>query len=208
MHIEEMAYAVPGTMQEVHVVLPYRHAGQYIQLRSSRTFREDSHGEVDMSFQYRGVVRLLLRSVSSAMVRVMSVVPSRYCAPESSSRNPRVSVARPLPEWLRSVRWLHVPCIRQWCRSFPHVEWLCGTEFVQFLVYADFCLVACGNGLLQPFQNFTSATPSRCMAAWMPAISRSLRTAFSKAIGERSSSTRQEGGGQNKRHNSSFPCRA
>ena len=54
-----MAYAVSRTMQEVHVVLPYRHAGQHIQLRSSRTFRKDGHGEIDMSFQYQGVVRLL-----------------------------------------------------------------------------------------------------------------------------------------------------
>ena len=149
-----MAYAVPGTMQEVHVVLPYRHAGQYIQLRSSRTFREDSHGEVDMSFQYQGVVRLLF----------FGQFPQCDGAGDVGSA---VQVLRTRVQQQESLgfQW-HVRCRSGFVvydgsmflvpgngvEAFPHVEWLCGTEFVQFLVYADFCLVACGNGLLQPFQ--------------------------------------------------------
>ena len=39
-------------------------------------------------------------------------------------------------------------------KALAHVKRLCGAEFMQFLVYADFGLSACGNGLFQPFQEF------------------------------------------------------
>ena len=137
------------------------------------------------------------------MVRVMSVVPSRNCAPESSSRNPR-------------FQW-HVRCrsgvvydgsmffSRKSVSAFSHVE-SC-TEFVQFL--STLISVCC---LWERPPPAISGTSYQCYSVALHGCGWRFPghcgTAFKQ--GYRWALVRHPAGrgGRNKRYNSSFPCRA
>jgi len=67
MHAQIAAHAMAGAVVVIEPLFPERAARKGIELRAGRAFRKARQRERDVAFE-----------------RVMSVVPSRYCAPESS----------------------------------------------------------------------------------------------------------------------------
>ena len=81
-----MADAVAGSVQIVDAGIPQGFTGESVDQAAPYACGKFTFGNSDSAFQGAGKVllHLLARLSQSAIVRVMSVVPSKYWAPESS----------------------------------------------------------------------------------------------------------------------------
>ncbi len=85
MHAEIAADPVPRAMVEIETALPERLAREGIELRTADALREDAASEMAIMPLSTRVKRSVISALGlpTAMVRVMSVVPSTYWPPES-----------------------------------------------------------------------------------------------------------------------------
>lgn len=87
------------------------------------------------------------------MVRVMSVVPSRYCAPGVQQQKTfrfQCDVRFGGGFVMDNSSMLLIAGDR--VETFSHIQRLRGPECVQLFVYADFRFFSCGNCFVQPLQ--------------------------------------------------------
>ena len=86
MHRQVAADAVAGAVIIIQPDLPQRAAGERIQMRAADALRKHRRGNGDVALQHARHALAHFRPGGSAgpvqTVRVMSVVPSGYCAPE------------------------------------------------------------------------------------------------------------------------------
>ena len=95
MHRQIAADAVTGAVVEVEPGLPQRRARQRVELGAAGALGKHRGGDGDVAFEHAGeAVAHFLAGVPTAMVRVMSVVPSSYCAPESTRNNSSMPMRR------------------------------------------------------------------------------------------------------------------
>ena len=89
MHREIAADAVTGAVLEIEAGLPEILPGQRIELRAGGAIGKHRARDRDMAAEHPGepVAHQRASALPTAMVRVISVVPSSYCAPESIRRD-------------------------------------------------------------------------------------------------------------------------